>query len=57
MTQMVDKAPPGVVVDPFAGSGSTLIAAKLSGRAAVGVEIDERYAEVAARRLTQDALI
>lgn len=56
MTHLVDKAPPGVVVDPFAGSGSTLIAAKLAGRGSVGVEIDERYAEVAARRLSQDVL-
>jgi site-specific DNA-methyltransferase (adenine-specific) len=41
------------VLDPFAGVGSTLEACRIEGRACVGIEIEERYAEIAANRLAQ----
>ena len=58
LTPLIEYAcpPNGLVVDPFAGSGSTLEAARLTGRRAIGIEAHEPYAEAAARRLAQAPL-
>jgi site-specific DNA-methyltransferase (adenine-specific) len=48
--------PRGVVLDPFMGSGTTLVACKSENRKAIGVDFNERYCEIAARRLAQEVL-
>ena len=56
MERLIEKCPPGVVADPFVGSGATLVAAVNQGRKVIGVELEERYCEIIATRLANQTM-
>ena len=57
MRQLVRKSPAGsLILDPFCGSGSTLRAAKDLGRKSIGIEIEEKFCQIAAERMQQAVL-
>lgn len=56
ITPLIESHPGKIILDPFCGSGTTLVAAKEMGRNFIGIEINPKYCEIAQRRLSQEYL-
>lgn len=56
MRRLIEKCPPGVIVDPFMGSGATLVACQQLGRECIGFDVDEKWCALAASRVSQGTL-
>jgi site-specific DNA-methyltransferase (adenine-specific) len=52
----IETTPARTILDPYCGSGTTLLAAKMAGRRAIGIELEERYCRMAVERLRQSVL-
>jgi len=55
METLIKRCDDGIIADPFAGSGATLLAARNLGRQVIGVEMEEKYCEVIAKRMQQQS--
>lgn len=53
LVHLIEKAPPGTILDPFMGSGTTGVACARLGRRFIGIEIEEKYFSIACRRIEQ----